>query len=75
MGKIGKFDLLRKELKSNMFKENIAAIIGYILVFLIIPWIAKNIVGYEVLSIPTGICSVTIASLIIMVLNYRRERK
>ncbi len=57
-----------------MFKGNIAAIIGYILVFLVIPWIAKSIVGYEILSIPTGICSVIIASLIIMVLNYRREK-
>lgn len=57
-----------------MFKENIAAIIGYTLVFLVIPWIAKNIVGYEVLSIPTGICSAAIASLIIIAVNYKKEK-
>lgn len=57
-----------------MFKENIVAIIGYILVFLVIPWIVKNIVGYEMLSIPTGICSVIIASLIIIAVNYKKEK-
>lgn len=56
-------------------KQSLAAIIGYILVFIIIPQLIKIIVGYEVLSISTGIFDTIFASIIAIIISNHRTQK
>lgn len=50
----------------------LAAIIGYILVFIIIPQLIKIIVGYEVLSISIGVFDTIFASIIAIIISNHR---
>lgn len=53
-------------------KQFLAAIIGYILVFIIIPQLIKIIVGYEVLSISIGVFDTIFASIIAIIISNHR---